>query len=119
MGEPDDEGESRNEQNPAPNSEHPREDAGGEAENERVEDGHPMNNLTATATRTRLRSSVRTRVGTRCCAHVPRSTPSTAGKPTSAASDQLTSPSAPYAAMPKRAVKPIAASDVPVAQRVE
>src|SRR6185369_9632213 len=119
MREPDDERERGDEENPAADAEHPRQDPGGKAEDEGVDDRHPMKSLTATATSTTLRSRVSTRVGTCCCAHVPRSTPNTAGNPTSAASGQLTSPRTPYAVMPNSAVNPIAASDVPVAQRVE
>jgi hypothetical protein len=86
MREADHERKSRDEENPSADAEHPRKNAGGETEHEGIDDGHPMKSLTATATSSALRSRVRTRVGSRCWAHVPIRTPSTAGKPTSAAS---------------------------------
>src|SRR6185503_12794324 len=119
MREPDDERQRGDEQNAAADAEHPGEDPGCETQADGIEDRHPMKILTATATSRTLKSRVRTRVGTFCCAQVPTRVPSIAGSPTSAASDQLTSPRAPYAPIPNRDVSPMAASDVPVAQRVE
>ncbi len=51
----------------------------------------------------------------RCWSQIPARVPAMAGTPTTTASAQLTSPSTPNATIPKSAVIPIAASDVPVA----
>jgi len=73
--------------------------------------------LCAVATSTTANSSAIARWGSRCCSHVPASTPASAGIPTSSASSTLTLPYSAWTAAANEAIAMIAASEVPVAMR--
>src|SRR4051794_24495347 len=103
------------EQHAAADAQQPGEDARERADDDRRD--HRSARSAAATTRTAANSSRTVRTGTRCCSHVPATTPPTAGTPTSRPSPTWRLPYAPWASIAAPAITAIVSSDVPIAAR--